>query len=62
MHEEWFADEENVRKAVGILEKPVIKSTSFKEVSHQFKMTLAFFIFLSECVFFIFMHLSYFIS
>ncbi|XP_057779098.1 probable E3 ubiquitin-protein ligase ARI8 isoform X2 [Salvia miltiorrhiza] len=33
VHEEWFADEENVRKAVGILEKPVVKSPNFKEVS-----------------------------
>lgn len=24
MHDAWFADEENVRKAVGLLEKPVV--------------------------------------
>ncbi|XP_042059188.1 probable E3 ubiquitin-protein ligase ARI7 [Salvia splendens] len=33
VHEEWFADEENVRRAVGILEKPVVKSPNYKEVS-----------------------------
>lgn len=45
MHEEWFADEENVRKAVGILEKPVVKSPNFKEVSYQVNMTLTIFLF-----------------
>lgn len=33
VHEEWFAEEENVRRAVGILEKPFVKSPNFKEVS-----------------------------
>ncbi|XP_042007095.1 probable E3 ubiquitin-protein ligase ARI8 [Salvia splendens] len=33
VHEEWFADEENVRRAVGILETPVVKALNFKEVS-----------------------------
>lgn len=36
MHEKWFADEEGVRKAVGILEKPLAKSPNFKEVSYDF--------------------------
>lgn len=36
MHEKWFADEEGVRKAVGILEKPLVKSPNFKEVSYEF--------------------------
>ncbi|KAL8487403.1 hypothetical protein ACS0TY_023454 [Phlomoides rotata] len=33
VHEKWFADEEGVRKAVGILEKPLVKSPNFKEVA-----------------------------
>lgn len=32
MHDEWFADEENVRKAVGLLEKP-IEMENAQEVS-----------------------------
>ena len=37
MHEEWFADEENVRRAVGILETPIVKAPNFKEVSYQLR-------------------------
>ncbi|KAL1535259.1 RBR-type E3 ubiquitin transferase [Salvia divinorum] len=33
VHEEWFADEENVRRAVGILETPAVKALNFREVS-----------------------------
>lgn len=33
MHEEWFADEERVRKSVGLLERPVIHLSKVKEVS-----------------------------
>ncbi|XP_011073921.1 probable E3 ubiquitin-protein ligase ARI8 [Sesamum indicum] len=33
VHEEWFANEERVRKAVGILEKPLVKTTNFKEAT-----------------------------
>ncbi|KAL2249421.1 UNVERIFIED_CONTAM: putative E3 ubiquitin-protein ligase ARI8 [Sesamum indicum] len=32
VHEEWFADEERVRHAVGILEKPVVKFLSVREI------------------------------
>lgn len=55
MHEEWFAEEENVRRAVGILEKPFVKSPNFKEVSYCFNITPTFFIFFSECISLIFM-------
>ncbi|GER41654.1 RING/U-box superfamily protein [Striga asiatica] len=33
VHEEWFANEEAVRKAVGLLEKPLVKYQSFTEVA-----------------------------
>ncbi|KAK4404089.1 putative E3 ubiquitin-protein ligase ARI8 [Sesamum angolense] len=33
VHEEWFADEERVRHAVGILEKPAVKFLSVREVA-----------------------------
>ncbi|KAL0368663.1 UNVERIFIED_CONTAM: putative E3 ubiquitin-protein ligase ARI8 [Sesamum calycinum] len=33
VHEEWFADEERVRKAVGIMEIPLVKTTNFKEAT-----------------------------
>lgn len=33
VHDEWFANEEKVRKAVGFLEKPVIEYPNAKEVS-----------------------------
>ncbi|KAK6145784.1 hypothetical protein DH2020_019653 [Rehmannia glutinosa] len=33
VHEEWFANEEVVRKAVGLLEKPFVKLPNFKEVA-----------------------------
>lgn len=33
MHEEWFADEERVRKAVGLLEKSVVQISNAKEVN-----------------------------
>ena len=35
MHEEWFAHEERVRLAVGLLEKPVVQSSNAKEVSYM---------------------------
>lgn len=49
MHEEWFADEENVRRAVGILEKPAVNSTNFKEVSYEFSMTNFLYFHLRVC-------------
>nr|XP_016470862.1 PREDICTED: probable E3 ubiquitin-protein ligase ARI7 [Nicotiana tabacum]XP_016470863.1 PREDICTED: probable E3 ubiquitin-protein ligase ARI7 [Nicotiana tabacum] len=33
VHEEWFADEERVRKSVGLLERPVIHLSKVKEVA-----------------------------
>ncbi|GKV29066.1 hypothetical protein SLEP1_g38037 [Rubroshorea leprosula] len=33
VHEEWFADEENVRKAVGLLEKPTVRFPNGKEMT-----------------------------
>jgi ariadne-1 len=33
VHDEWFADEEKVRKAVGLLEKPVVKFPDGKEMT-----------------------------
>ncbi|KAI5658099.1 hypothetical protein M9H77_26892 [Catharanthus roseus] len=33
VHEEWFADEERVRKAVGLLEKSVVQISNAKEVA-----------------------------
>ncbi|CAA3023341.1 probable E3 ubiquitin- ligase ARI8 [Olea europaea subsp. europaea] len=33
VHEEWFADEERVRNAVGLLEKPLVKFSNAKEVT-----------------------------
>lgn len=32
MHEEWFADEERVRKSVGLLEKPIVPLSRVTEV------------------------------
>ena len=32
MHDEWFADEVKVRKAVGLLEKPVVQFPNCREV------------------------------
>lgn len=32
VHEEWFADEERVRKSAGLLEKPVVPLSRVKEV------------------------------
>lgn len=32
MHDEWFANEEKVRTAVGLLEKPVVEFPNAKEV------------------------------
>lgn len=34
MHDEWFADEDRVRKAVGLLEKPVIQYPDDREVRY----------------------------
>ena len=33
VHDEWFADEEKVRKEVGVLDKPVIEYLNAREVS-----------------------------
>lgn len=33
VHDEWFADEEKVRKAVGFLERPVVEYPNASEVS-----------------------------
>lgn len=33
MHDEWFADEEKVRRAVGLLEEPVVPFPDGREVS-----------------------------
>lgn len=33
MHEEWFADEERVRKSAGLLEKPVVPLSRAIDVS-----------------------------
>lgn len=35
MHDAWFADEERVRKAVGLLEKPVVQSPNAREVRYK---------------------------
>ncbi|KAL6571276.1 hypothetical protein OROHE_002919 [Orobanche hederae] len=32
VHEEWFSNEEVVRKAVGLLEKPLVKCLNYKEL------------------------------
>lgn len=34
MHEEWFADEERVRKTVGLLDKSFLQPSNVKEVSN----------------------------
>lgn len=36
MHDAWFADEERVRKAVGLLEKPIVQHPNTREVRHGF--------------------------
>lgn len=36
MHDEWFADEEKVRKVVGLLEKPVVQFPNAREVRTHF--------------------------
>lgn len=33
MHDEWFADEERVRKSVGLFERPVVDVSDASEVS-----------------------------
>lgn len=33
VHEEWFSDEERVRKAVGLLEKPIVQFSADEEVT-----------------------------
>ena len=35
MHEAWFADEDGVRKTVGLLERPVVQFSKAKEVSYK---------------------------
>lgn len=32
MHDAWFADEEQVRKTVGLLDKPVFQNSNAREV------------------------------
>lgn len=32
MHDAWFADEDQVRKTVGLLEKPVFQNSNTREV------------------------------
>ena len=34
MHDEWFADEEKVRRSVGLLQKPVLRHSNELEVSN----------------------------
>lgn len=36
MHDEWFADEEKVRRAVGLLERPVVEHPNAREVSSPY--------------------------
>lgn len=36
MHDEWFADEEKVRRAVGLLERPVVEYPNAREVSSPY--------------------------
>lgn len=35
MHEAWFADEDRVRKAVGLVDKPVVKFPNARDVNYQ---------------------------
>lgn len=58
VHEAWFADEEKVRKAVGIMEKPLVKFSNSVEVSYLF-VDIVFQVFLcshSECILLTFTH------
>ena len=49
MHDEWFADEEKVRKAVGLLEEPVVPFPDGREVcSLCFACLLSLIIFFCE--------------
>lgn len=56
MHEAWFADEDKVRKTVGLLKKPVVQFPHSREVSfiHVRKLEFAVLqvtgLFLSSCV------------
>ena len=34
MHDAWFADEDGVRKAVGLLDKPVVEYPNAREVRY----------------------------
>lgn len=34
MHDAWFADEDRVRKTVGLLDKPVVQHSNPKEVRY----------------------------
>lgn len=38
VHDEWFADEEKVRRAVGLLERPVVEYPNAREVSSPYFM------------------------
>lgn len=43
MHDEWFADEERVRKAVGLLEKRAVQFPDGEEVSSQHRILICVF-------------------
>ena len=52
MHDAWFADEDQVRKTVGLLEKPVFQNSNTREVRHGclgFKIGLLMLNFLVLC-------------
>ena len=56
MHDTWFADEERVRKAVGLLEKPIVQHPNAREERQGFFLFvkgLDFKVPLSDEVFFI---------
>jgi hypothetical protein len=45
VHDEWFADEEKVRRAVGLLERPVVEYPNAREVSSPYFTTVIEFFF-----------------
>lgn len=68
MHEAWFADEERVRKAVGLLEEPVIWFPNYREVSYldihcdsldQMLLLLCMCLFVCLCFFFFLLSVPY---
>jgi hypothetical protein len=40
VHDEWFADEEKVRRAVGLLERPAVEYPNAREVSSPYFTTV----------------------